>query len=91
MEKEMERFDALSVDYATKLAERNLQSFFENKDPAPFPFPNHKAWEEVSKLYNFSRSEQFYSTLQQYVERGDRDFTPEERPVMDLEKGIEMS
>ncbi|XP_028984447.1 calcium homeostasis modulator protein 5-like [Betta splendens] len=83
MEKEMERFDAFTVDYATKLAERNLQSFFENKDPAPFPFPNHKAWEEISTLYSFSRSEQYYSTLQRYVERTDRDFTPESRLIID--------
>ncbi|XP_073351176.1 calcium homeostasis modulator protein 5-like [Pagrus major] len=91
VEKEKERFDGFALDYATKLADRNLQSFFENKDPEPFPFPNHKAWEEISALYTFSRSEQYYSTLQRYVERTDRDFTPEKRPVMELEHGIEMS
>ncbi|XP_053183428.1 calcium homeostasis modulator protein 5 isoform X2 [Scomber japonicus] len=72
MEKEKECFDTFAVEYATKLAERNLQSFFENKDPEPFPFPNHRAWEEISALYTFSRSEQCYSTLQQYVENGVR-------------------
>ncbi|KAF7650859.1 hypothetical protein LDENG_00119590 [Lucifuga dentata] len=91
MEKEKERFDAFALEYATKLAERNLQSFFENKNPEPFPFPNHRAWEEISELYTFKRSEQYYSTLQRYVERTDRDFTPEKRLVMDLEHGIEMS
>ncbi|XP_077383262.1 calcium homeostasis modulator protein 5-like [Festucalex cinctus] len=90
VEKEKEHFDAYTLEYASKLAERNLQSFFENKDPDPFPFPNHKAWEEISALYTFSRSEQYYSTLQRYVERMDRDFAPEKRPVMDLEHGIEM-
>lgn len=91
VEKEKERFDAFAVEYANKLAERNLQSFFENKDPDPFPFPHHKAWEEISAYYTFSKSEQYYSTLQRYVERTDRDFTPEKRPVIDLEHGIEMS
>lgn len=91
MEKEKERFDSFAVDYATKLAERNLQSFFENKDPAPFPFPNHRAWEEISELYTFTRSEQCYSTLQRYVEGKDHDYACEKRPVMDMEHGIEMS
>ncbi|KAM9424991.1 calcium homeostasis modulator protein 5-like [Pholidichthys leucotaenia] len=91
MEKERERFDAFAVDYATKLAERNLQSFFENKDPTTFPFPNHRAWEEISEYYTFTKSEQYYSTLQRYVEKADRDFTPEKRPVLDLEHGLEMA
>lgn len=84
MEKEAEGFDTFSVKYATKLADRNLKSFFENKGPAPFPFPKHKAWEEISKLYTFSRGEQCYSTLQQYVEGVDRDLTPETVPVLDM-------
>lgn len=90
VEKEKERFDSFAVDYATKLAERNLQSFFENKDPEAFPFPSHKAWEEISAHYTFSRSDQCYSTLQRYVERTERDYAPEKRPVLDLEHGIEM-
>ncbi|KAM3872851.1 calcium homeostasis modulator protein 5 [Diretmus argenteus] len=90
MEKEKEQFDNFSLDYATKLAERNFKSFFENKTAAPFPFPNHKAWEEISALNTFSTSEQYYSTLQRHVERADRDFSPEKRPVLDLEHGIEM-
>ncbi|XP_049901812.1 calcium homeostasis modulator protein 5-like isoform X2 [Epinephelus moara] len=90
VDKEKERFDTFAVEYATKLAERNLQSFFENKDPDPFPFPNHKAWEEISAYYTFSRSEEYYSTLQRYVEKANRDFTPEKRPVLSFEHGIEM-
>ncbi|XP_029929101.1 calcium homeostasis modulator protein 5-like [Myripristis murdjan] len=91
MEKERERFDTFAGEYATKLAERNLRSFFENKDPEAFPFPNHRAWEEISALYTFSRSEQYYSTLQRYVERTDRDFSPEKKTIIDLEGGMEMS
>lgn len=89
VEKEKASFDSFAMDYAEKLAERNLKSFFENKEPEPFSFPSHKAWEEISAHYTFSRSEQCYSTLQQYVER-DRDFPPEKRPVMDPDHGIEM-
>ncbi|XP_068426370.1 calcium homeostasis modulator protein 5-like [Clinocottus analis] len=91
VEKEKERFDSFALDYANKLAERNMQSFFENKDPEPFPFPSHRAWEQISAHYTFSRSEQRYSTLQQYVETKDRDFAPEKRRVLDLERGMEMS
>ncbi|XP_068422787.1 calcium homeostasis modulator protein 5-like [Clinocottus analis] len=87
VEKETERFDSFALDYANKLAERNMKSFFENKDPEPFPFPSHRAWEQISAHYTFSRSEQRYSTLQQYVETKDR----EERRVLDLEHGMEMS
>ncbi|XP_072317791.1 calcium homeostasis modulator protein 5-like [Eucyclogobius newberryi] len=91
VEKEKEHFDSFALSYASRLAERNLQSFFENKEPAPFPFPNHRAWEEISALYTFSRSEQSYSTLQRYVEGTDHNDAPEKRPVMDVEHGIEMS
>ncbi|XP_015228442.1 PREDICTED: protein FAM26E-like [Cyprinodon variegatus] len=91
VEKEKERFDAFTVDYATKLAERNLQSFFENKEPNVMPFPNHKAWEEISEYYTFSKSEQYYSTLHRYVEKTDRDYEPEKRPVLEVEDGIEMT
>ncbi|XP_061571135.1 calcium homeostasis modulator protein 5-like [Cololabis saira] len=90
VEKEKESFDSYTVEYATKLANRNLQSFFENKEPAAMSFPNHKAWEEISAYYSFSRSEQYYSTLQRFVERSDRDFSDERRPVLDLEHGLEM-
>lgn len=88
-EKEKEQFDVFAAEYASKLAARNLTSFFENKDPEPFPFPNHKSWEEISGLYMYSRSEQYYSTLQRYVEQGDRDFSPEKRSVLDY--GMEMA
>lgn len=91
MEKEQEKFEVFAEDYATKLAERNLKSFFDNKIPDAFPFPNHKAWEEISTVYTFKQSEQYYSTLQRYVERADRDYSPEKRPVLEGADGIEMA
>ncbi|XP_067305704.1 calcium homeostasis modulator protein 5-like [Pseudorasbora parva] len=90
MEKEREKFEVFAEDYATKLAERNLKSFFDNKCPEEFPFPNHKAWEEISAVYNFTKSEQCYSTLQKYVERTDRDFGPKKHPVKEGKDGMEM-
>ncbi|MBN3315000.1 CAHM5 protein, partial [Atractosteus spatula] len=91
IEKEKEQFEHYAEDYATKLANRNLKSFFENRDPEAFPFPDHTAWEEISKLYTFSTSEQYYSTLQRYVDRAERDNTDERKPVLAFEEGIEMS
>ncbi|XP_078505283.1 calcium homeostasis modulator protein 5 [Lissotriton helveticus] len=70
IEKEKEHFEKLSKDYASKLAERNLTSFFENKDPEEFDMPSNRAWEEVSSLYSFSREQQYYSTMHRYVEHG---------------------
>ncbi|XP_013881796.1 protein FAM26E [Austrofundulus limnaeus] len=91
MEKEKECFDAFAEEYATKLAKRNLESFFENKEPVPMPFPNHRAWEEISAYYSFSRSEQCYSILQRYVERPDRNYLLEKTPVLDPERGTEIN
>ncbi|XP_072525424.1 calcium homeostasis modulator protein 5-like [Salminus brasiliensis] len=88
MQKEKEKFDSFADDYATKLAERNLKSFFENQDPEPFPFPNHTAWEQVSAVYTFNHSEQCYSTLQRYVERPDRDYSTEKTPLQ-MEHSLE--
>ncbi|XP_061112797.1 calcium homeostasis modulator protein 5-like [Conger conger] len=90
MEKERENFEVFASDCADKLAKRNLKSFFENSNPDIFPFPNHKSWEAISSLYTFSQGEQYYSTLQCYVERSDRDYSPEKRPVLVFEDGMEM-
>lgn len=90
-EKERERFDAFAVDYATRLAERNLTSFFENRDPEAFPFPSHKAWEEISAYYAFSGGGRFYSTLQRYVERADHGGTPDKTPVLGPDHAMEMA
>lgn len=81
MQKEKEKFDAYADDYATKLADRNLKSFFENQDPEAFPFPSHTAWEQISAVYTFSHSEQCYSTLQKYVEQPDREYSSEKMPL----------
>ncbi|XP_072264527.1 calcium homeostasis modulator protein 5 [Pyxicephalus adspersus] len=73
IDKEKEKFDELAQEYAIKLAERNLRSFFENKDPDDFKLPTNKAWEKISTLYTFNPDNQYYSTLHRFVEQRDND------------------
>ncbi|CAM5142448.1 unnamed protein product, partial [Natator depressus] len=67
-EKEKEQFEKYFEDYATKLSERNLKSFFENKKLEPFPMPSFRAWEEASALDSFNINQQIFSTLHKLVE-----------------------
>ncbi|XP_075056743.1 calcium homeostasis modulator protein 5 [Mixophyes fleayi] len=71
IDKEREKFDELAQEFATKLAERNLRCFFENKAPGEFELPSNKAWEKVSSLHTFNPDYQYYSTLHRFVELGD--------------------
>ncbi|XP_052474239.1 calcium homeostasis modulator protein 5 isoform X2 [Carassius gibelio] len=88
-ENEREQFELFAEDFATKLAERNLKSFFDNKSPEPFPLPNHKAWKEISTIYTFKKSEPYDSTLQRYVECTYLD-SPEKQLFMEGEDGKEV-
>lgn len=88
MQKEKDKFDSFADDYATRLAERNMKSFFENQDPEAFPFPNHTAWEQISSVYTFNNSEQYYSTLQKYVEGPNRDYSSDKTPLQ-MEHSLE--
>lgn len=58
------------VDYATKLSERNLKCFFENKRPGVFPLPTFASWEAASELHSFHQNQQHYSTLHKVVDDG---------------------
>ncbi|XP_069463970.1 calcium homeostasis modulator protein 5 [Ambystoma mexicanum] len=87
IEKEKEHFDKLSEAYASKLAERNLTSFFENKEVDPFELPSNKAWEEVSSLYFFTRERQYYSTLHRHVEQDRTCVNKEEETMLDFVDG----
>lgn len=69
-QKEKELLENKFLDYANKLSERNLKSFFENKRPDVFPLPTFAAWEAASQLHSFHESRPFYSTLHQVVEEG---------------------
>ncbi|MGH0149840.1 UNVERIFIED_CONTAM: hypothetical protein FKN15_043027 [Acipenser sinensis] len=90
IEKEKEQFDCYATEYATKLADRNLKSFFENTEPEAFPFPSHRSWVEISSLYTFCKSEQYYSTLQRTVEKGNKDKDDEMRCALHFVDGVEM-
>uniref|UniRef100_A0A8C0FBI3 Calcium homeostasis modulator family member 4 n=1 Tax=Bubo bubo TaxID=30461 RepID=A0A8C0FBI3_BUBBB len=61
-EKEKEQLDQIFKLYATKLSKRNLQCFFENKEPEEFSLPDFQEWEAASQLYSFSSSKQHYIT-----------------------------
>lgn len=60
--------DSYTTKHAKELAERNLTSFFKQSEPANIITPSNKDWERISNLYKFSTKDQYYSTLQQYVE-----------------------
>ncbi|KAM6126675.1 LOW QUALITY PROTEIN: calcium homeostasis modulator protein 5 [Pterocles gutturalis] len=79
-EKEKEQLEQIFQLYATKLSERNLKCFFENKEPEAIPLPAFQAWEDASQLYSFSSSKQHYSTIHRLVEKARKD--NEERETM---------
>lgn len=76
-QKEKEHLENTFVDYANKLSERNLKSFFENKRPDAFPMPTFAAWEAASELHSFQPSQQHYSTLHRVVDDG-LEFCPQD-------------
>lgn len=80
-EKEKEQMEEIFQLYATKLSERNLKCFFENKALEAIPLPAFQAWEDASQLYSFSSSKQHYSTIHKLVEEGQKE-TNEERETM---------
>ncbi|XP_067402880.1 calcium homeostasis modulator protein 5-like [Emydura macquarii macquarii] len=90
IEKEREQLEQLFQLYATKLSERNLKSFFENKEPEAFPMPTFQAWEDASQLYSFNSNEQHYSTLHRLVEDGKKDINEERETMLDFVDGQEI-
>ncbi|NWI16419.1 CAHM5 protein, partial [Crypturellus soui] len=84
VEKEKEQLEQIFQLYATKLSERNLQSFFENRKPEAVPLPAFQAWEDASQLYSFNSSEQHYSTIHRLVEQGQKEINEERETEMDF-------
>ncbi|NXP89561.1 CAHM6 protein, partial [Passerina amoena] len=65
--KEHELFKIKANEHATKLAEGNIDCFFEATDPAPFHTPSNEDWKKISILYTFNSQEHYYSMLHKYV------------------------
>ncbi|MBN3305712.1 calcium homeostasis modulator protein 6 [Amia ocellicauda] len=65
---ENDLFEKMSSEHARKLAERNLTSFFQLRQPAPMETPDAKAWKKISSLYKFGNTDHYYSNLHKYVE-----------------------
>ncbi|XP_017286657.1 calcium homeostasis modulator protein 6 [Kryptolebias marmoratus] len=69
-QEESDLMDLYTNKHAKSLAERNLNSFFNQAAPEKIITPSNKDWEKISSLYKFSTKDHFYSTLHQYVETG---------------------
>ncbi|XP_010290253.1 PREDICTED: protein FAM26F [Phaethon lepturus] len=67
LKKEEELFKIEAKKQATKLAERNINCFFEGTAPAQFQSPSSEDWQSISYLYTFSEEEQYYSMMHKHV------------------------
>ncbi|KAF1430986.1 Calcium homeostasis modulator protein 6, partial [Spheniscus magellanicus] len=65
--KEWELFETKAKEHAARLAEININCFFEATDPAPFQTPSNEDWQKISILYTFNSQEQYYSMIHKYV------------------------
>lgn len=83
-QKEKEQLEQIFQLYATKLSERNLKCFFENKEPEAIPLPDFQAWEDASQLHSFSSSKQHYSTIHRLVEEGHKEISEERETMLDF-------
>lgn len=83
-EKEKEQLEQTFQLYATKLSERNLKCFFENRKPEVMPLPAFQAWEDASQLYTFSSSKQHYSTIHRLVEEGQKEINEKRETTYDF-------
>ncbi|XP_043919511.1 calcium homeostasis modulator protein 6-like [Protopterus annectens] len=70
LEEECRLLQSKSQQHAKQLAERNITSFFDFKEPEPFETPTNKQWEQISLLYSFNPKGQYYSMIHKYVESG---------------------
>ncbi|XP_013881797.1 calcium homeostasis modulator protein 6 [Austrofundulus limnaeus] len=67
-QEESDLMDSYTNKHAKLLADRNLNSFFNETKPENITTPSNKAWEKISALYTFSTKDHYYSTLHRHVE-----------------------
>ncbi|XP_070809246.1 calcium homeostasis modulator protein 6-like [Pituophis catenifer annectens] len=67
LQKEQQLFETMAKEHASKLAERNLKSFFDSTELEPFQTPNTKAWDSISSLFAFNPKVNYYSMIHKYV------------------------
>ncbi|NXJ16842.1 CAHM6 protein, partial [Odontophorus gujanensis] len=67
LEKEREHFEIKAKEHAAKLAERNINCFFEATNPTPFQTPSNEDWQKISFPYTFNKNDQYYSMIHKYI------------------------
>ncbi|KAL7987827.1 hypothetical protein Chor_006746, partial [Crotalus horridus] len=67
LQKEQQLFDTMAKEHASKLAERNLKSFFDSTELEPLQTPSVKAWDKISSLFAFNPKDCYYSMIHKYV------------------------
>ncbi|KAM6138204.1 calcium homeostasis modulator protein 6 [Phoenicopterus ruber ruber] len=65
--KEQELFEIKAKDHATRLAERNINCFFEATRPESFQTPSNEDWKKISLLYTSSSEKQYHSMIHKFV------------------------
>ncbi|NXX53141.1 CAHM6 protein, partial [Scopus umbretta] len=67
LKKESELFDVKAEEHATKLAERNINSFFDLSATESFTTPSNEDWQMISSLYTLNSQEPYYSMIHKYI------------------------
>ncbi|NXA65551.1 CAHM6 protein, partial [Mohoua ochrocephala] len=62
-------FEIKAKEYATKMAESNINCFFEATDPAPLPTPSEEEWRKISLLCTFDSQEVYYNMIQKHASK----------------------
>ncbi|KAM6968026.1 calcium homeostasis modulator protein 6 [Aplochiton taeniatus] len=81
-QEENKQLEKYSAEHARKLAERNIQSFFQLTSPETLTTPPNKAWNSISSFFRFGKKNQYYSVLHQYVEKYQKPSSDDPRQSM---------